>query len=439
MSTASEKKLPTKRTITPVDFMPAVELITLKGNLLEDEEAIRQWMMGIGRQALAAAFALHDTDGRPIEVEGARMTSKGRQPKEYQTTAGPVTVARHVYQGSRGGTTHCPMEASAGIIVTSTAGWARQASGLMSRLPVREAMATLEDFGRAASALHLQSLAAIVGAGALAAEQQWDYAMPELPAPVATVGVSLDGANIKMDGQWRQAMAGALSFYDDDGERLHTIYLAAAPEANKVEFLERLEAEVGLARERHPEALFLGLADGAPDNWTFLDAVTDRQTLDFWHAAQNLGAGARAACPDSPVGQKEWRHKWRHILLEKAGGARKLIRELVRLETKLESGGARADLRKELAEALTYYRNQACRMNYAENRALGLRIGSGVVEAACKAVIKQRMCVTGARWKFDGARAILALRALERTDARWPQFWRNVQAQGLPCPSETSL
>ena len=59
-----------------------------------------------------------------------------------------------------------------------------------------------------------------------------------------------------------------------------------------------------------------------------------------------------------------------------------------------------------------------------------LPIGSGVTEAACKTVIKQRMCISGSRWKEVGASCVLALRTLKLTTGRWQQFWSYVMRHG---------
>ncbi len=46
-------------------------------------------------------------------------------------------------------------------------------------------------------------------------------------------------------------------------------------------------------------------------------------------------------------------------------------------------------------------------------RSRGLFVGSGVVEAGCKAVIGQRLKQSGMRWTVAGADAIIALRCRE--------------------------
>jgi hypothetical protein len=71
-------------------------------------------------------------------------------------------------------------------------------------------------------------------------------------------------------------------------------------------------------------------------------------------------------------------------------------------------------------------------MNYADSVALNHVIGSGVTEAACKTIVKQRLCKSGMRWKEKGAAIILSLRTLIHSTERWEQFWKKVNQYGFP-------
>ena len=69
-------------------------------------------------------------------------------------------------------------------------------------------------------------------------------------------------------------------------------------------------------------------------------------------------------------------------------------------------------------------------MDYATQVNKQLPIGSGVTEAACKTLVKQRLCGSGMRWKDKGAKVILSLRALVQSKGRWQQFWGNIEQYG---------
>ena len=78
----------------------------------------------------------------------------------------------------------------------------------------------------------------------------------------------------------------------------------------------------------------------------------------------------------------------------------------------------------ELDTALGYFENNVPRMRYRWFRSRGLFVGSGVVEAGCKAVIGQRLKLSGMRWTITGADAITTLRCQQasRPDDRiWQQ------------------
>ena len=72
----------------------------------------------------------------------------------------------------------------------------------------------------------------------------------------------------------------------------------------------------------------------------------------------------------------------------------------------------------DLDKALGYFQANAPRMRYKWFRSRGLFVGSGAVEAGCKAVIGQRLKLSGMRWTVRGADAITALRCREAS-SQW--------------------
>ena len=241
----------------------------------------------------------------------------------------------------------------------------------------------------------------------------------------------MDGTCLLMgeDG-WRETMVGTIGFYDATGERQHTIYLAAAPEYGKATFLDRMEREIGRVKAAYPRAQYVGLADGAKGNWEFLGRHTGVQVIDFWHAAEYLADAADVLFARSPKEKRPWLESSCHRLKHEPGAARQLIRDLKQLAAEK---GAAPD-HPHVEAAITYFTNQsrAGRMDYPPLVESKIPIGSGVTEAACQVLVKQRLYGSGMRWKGPGAAAVLSVRCLRYTTGRWSQFWARIDQYGFP-------
>ncbi len=87
-----------------------------------------------------------------------------------------------------------------------------------------------------------------------------------------------------------------------------------------------------------------------------------------------------------------------------------------------------ADKTKDIDTALGYFENNAARMAYKAFRAAGHFVGSGTVEAGCKAVVAQRLKLSGMRWSVRGATGIATLRCQEAS-GRWEEIWRLPRTQ----------
>ena len=88
-------------------------------------------------------------------------------------------------------------------------------------------------------------------------------------------------------------------------------------------------------------------------------------------------------------------------------------------------------VRGDVLSAIRYFENHLPLMKYWEHVQGNLPIGSGVTEAACKTLVKQRLCGSGMRWKDTGIKVVLSLRALVQTPSRWSQFWEKVEQYGV--------
>jgi hypothetical protein len=416
---------------TPSSFTLQVE-IPYQDSMLDFEDTLQERLNETGVVATAEGLQQFDSDGSPITVGAVKFTSKGQVEKDYQTPYGVATVARHVYQSPQGGPTYCPLDRDARIVVSSTPRFAKVISHKYAEFSSPRVEVDLkENHGRAMSRCLIQDVADAVAAVVLAKEEDWSYTLPKFEEPPATVGVSLDGTCMLMgeDG-WRETMVGTLSVYDGEGERQHTIYLAATPEYGKAKFLGHLEAEIDRLKAKYPDVHYVGIADGAKGNWEFLGRHTDVQVVDFWHAVEYLGKAAVVLFRGHPKTRQSWMDDACHRLKHDPGGAAWVLKRLRSLARERPWAKGNEDVER----AITYFANQsgAGRMDYAARVAADEPIGSGVTEAACKVIVKQRLCGSGMKWTENGSAVVLSLRALSYTPGRWNQFWSKVDRWGFP-------
>jgi len=408
--------------------------VSLANSMLKSEENITAALNEAGCLAAGAALERFDADGSPILIGDTKLTSKGQYNKTYQTIWGEVAVERHVYQSSKGGKQFCPLEKDARIILTATPGFAKLVSSKYAELGSTKVLVDLEqNHQRLIARSYLKNLCDAVGAVAQAKEEAWTYALPKITKPVTNVAVGVDGTCMLLtEGGWREAMVGTISLYDEEGSRLHTIQIGATPEYGKSTFYTRFDRELERVKQRYPDACFVGIADGATCNWNYLQSRTDLQTVDFWHATGYLGKAANAMFYDEEQEESKeiWLDQACSRLKHKIGAASRLLREMITFREsheKIPQGKI-----EDLDAAISYFTNNKARMRYPRNLKENLPIGSGVTEAACKTLVKQRLCNSGMRWKEKGAAAVISLRSLAHTDCRWNQFWNKIDQYGYP-------
>jgi hypothetical protein len=408
-----------------VQVSVTIPLNKVKG-MLKKEELIQQVVNQAGNLATEHVLSLFDADGSPITVDGKKYTSKGQVPKCYQTPYGEVTVSRHVYQSNAGGRIYCPLENDARIINSGTPKLAKMVSSKYSETSGVQVQKDLEDnHGRHLSKHYIQSLSQSVGS--LAAEKKnWKYSIEVPPESVSSIGISLDGTCMLLcnDG-YRQAMVGSVSLYDSEGERLYTRYTALPPEYGKEKFHQSFGLDIKHIRKLYPKAYYVGLADGAADNWTFLQSRVEEQILDFYHAIEYLSKASKAAFKNG-IEANQWFEKACHTLKNKENGAKSVLKELEYLLKKR----MKEEKKKIIQSSITYYTNHLHQMDYFRYKQNHWPIGSGVIEAACKVIIKQRMCNSGMKWTDNGARTVLTLRCFNKSDEMWEQFWNKINKYG---------
>ncbi len=402
-------------------------------SMLDCELKVQAAVNEIGRAATGECLRRFDADGSKLEVAGRKLTSCGMRPKDYQTPYGVARIERYVYQSSAGGATYCPLEYGARIMRTATPLFAKQTAFKYAHNDATTVVRDFEQHGRKLTRSYVLEVAADV-ASVVEEKDSWSYTLPAaLPGDrVKTVGVGVDGTcTLFTGGAWKQVMVGTITFYGEDDERIDTIYVAAAPEAGKREFFRRMEKELATVRATHPLARYAGIADGAHDLWAWLEdrdgGACTWSVVDFWHASEYVAACAPAMCPEE-IGRGAWTEDACHRLKHDAGAAGDLLGEFEAARAGERDGTAAAEA---LERAISYFDNHGDRMKYNVYRAMGLPIGSGVTEAACKTIAKERLCGSGMRWTHNGMEGVLSLRTLAKSGDRWEEFWAKTTRFGF--------
>jgi hypothetical protein len=265
----------------------------------------------------------------------------------------------------------------------------------------------------------VQKIGKSVGEIAWQYEAEWEYALPEFSEPVRCISIGRDGTTTPIIGEgYRETMCGTISFYGKENKRLHTIYKACAPEKGKESFDQSMDKELAEVIALYPDVERIGLADGALNNWTYLNSRTTVQLLDFYHASDHLNS-VSYAMRSKDEDRKEWYSEACHDLKNKRNGAKLILQELE--QKSKEFGGQVPEV---LSSNITYFTNNLSRMNYYLYLKQGYPIGSGVTEAACKVVAKQRLNNSGMRWHIENVEYMLLCRELICTEGRWEQFWQ---------------
>ena len=151
------------------------------------------------------------------------------------------------------------------------------------------------------------------------------------------------------------------------------------------------------------------VADGGVWIWQEVGKyfASKRQILDFYHVTEHLWTLAQARFG----GRNDAAHHWvseqkGRLLSDRAGEV------MAAVQTWRPRKAASQKIRRNL---LAYLQTHRHRMAYQTFRAEGWHIGSGVIEAGCKCVVKARMGGAGMRWSRAGAEAMLQLCAAWRS------------------------
>ena len=150
--------------------------------------------------------------------------------------------------------------------------------------------------------------------------------------------------------------------------------------------------------------------------------VTVTIVADIVHVLEYVWKAARAIFGETSPEAENWvGDRFLALLTGRTGGG---VAATIRYWAKRRSKSIDASARKAITKACAYLANRTRvrLMHYADYLADGLPISTGVIEGACRYLVKDRMDRTGARWSLAGAEAVLRLRAL-RASGDFDDYW----------------
>jgi hypothetical protein len=140
--------------------------------------------------------------------------------------------------------------------------------------------------------------------------------------------------------------------------------------------------------------------------------------IDLIHVLEYLWTAAWCFFAEGDPGAEAWVRARAMAILN--GSARDVAAGIRR---RASSEQLKTSARKGADECARYLTNKADYLNYPTALRKGWPIATGIIEGACRHIVKDRMDLTGARWSLDGAEAVLKLRVV-RSNGDFDDYWR---------------
>jgi hypothetical protein len=226
-----------------------------------------------------------------------------------------------------------------------------------------------------------------------------------IPAPRAPADIIAPPGAVRADPPKTQGKWLTASVTDD----IRAVIAAAFDEADR--------------RDPGRKRTWIALLDG---NNTQIDAVTaearDRGItvpvlIDFIHVFEYVWKAAWTFFEPGDPDAADWVAGRGAAILE--GNAAQVAAGIRRRAT---TYGYSEHERKGADTCAAYLDAKAPYLDYATALSNGWPIATGIIEGACRHIIKDRFDITGARWSLNGAEAILKLRALH-ANGDFEQYW----------------
>jgi len=413
-------------------------------------EAGRQFVQALYNHAEPAA----DACPKHVRFDLVFYTRLNRKtPQNAWTLFGQIRLRRSGYRPSDKSAepTLFPLAMALGLVQGASPALAERAAGLMGDTGMTQQTVLRrlqEDHGVGWGVKKLRQVTAAVSA-AMAEERQevqtakllelLQQATDSKGSHKPLLSVGRDGITMgircRKGSVHEVATCGTVTVLDRRGRRLGTVYLAQVPEFGQQTMsqqLTQLLAEV-LQRWQGPLPRLCYVTDSGDNETSYYDKVLAKmkhprtgeklewqRVADYYHVSERVWKMGELLFGKGPQATA-WVRKMQKWLL-KPSGANRVLHSAAALKQQLGLGKRKvADFDK----AYRYLRDRMCYMDYASYRRLGIPLGSGVTEAACKTVYTQRLKLSGMRWQKAGAQCILQLRVLRLSEV-WDEAYLRV-------------
>ena len=436
------------------------------------ENAIEDRLRELGRSTLDVVYNGLEADTpdempKHVEFEGHEYSRKNEKTNNRDgigTVFGKISLVRFSYEPlgearDDNQKSFSPLELSLGIVAgNASPALAERVGRAASGHTQRELLELLEREHRVRwSAKVLRRVTAAVSRGVAEHlhQAQKEQLLAWLRAADSskgrrkiTLAVGRDGIMlpIRNEKTYKEGAVATVTVYDRRGRRLGTMYLGQMPEAYQTTLSEELTRLVAELLEewdgRWPRLVYITDAGYHPTEY-FDNALSQMEhprhpgwlmewtrIVDFYHATEYL-AKLAAVLFDDPRAAHGWHRRMRRWLKHEPNAVFRILHSAAKYRSELkltdkEEGAYR--------KAYQYLNNHNTHMDYQTYRHLGLPIGSGITEAACKTVFTQRFKESGMSWGIEGGGVILTLRL-----ATMSHVWETVYRQYLTTRPQPTL